>query len=45
MKSGTMGNIPIHSEFILIVGLNWTILWEALDNFDSAVELSVDELV
>ena len=42
-KSG--GSAPIHRELLLIVGLDWTSLWETLDDFDGAVELGVDELV
>ena len=36
---------PIHRELLLVVGLNWAILWETLDDPDGAVELSVDKLV
>lgn len=36
---------PVHCELLLVVRLYRAILWETLDNFDRAVELSVDKLV
>lgn len=38
-------NTPIHRKLLLVVGLDWAILWETLDNFDGAVELGIDKLV
>lgn len=38
-------NVPVHRKLLLIVSLDWAVLWETLDNFDGAVELSVDKLV
>jgi len=40
-----VNTVPIHRELLLIVGLDWAILWEALDDPDCAVELGIDKLV
>jgi hypothetical protein len=45
MQTETFSNVPIHGEFLLIVGLDWTILRETLDNFYGTVKLSVDKLM
>lgn len=45
MQTETFEGVPIHGEFVLVVGLDRSILWETLDDFHGAVELSVDELV
>ena len=44
-RNASGSNTPIHRELLLIVGLDWAILWETLDNFYGAVELGVDKLV
>jgi len=36
---------PIHRELLLIVGLDWAVLWETLYDPDGAVELGIDKLV
>ena len=36
---------PVYRELLLVVGLDWAVLRETLDNFDGAVELSVDKLM
>ena len=37
--------VPIHRELLLVVGLDWAILWETLDDPDGVVELGIDKLV
>lgn len=44
-QTKTSRNVPIHGEFLFVVGLDWTILWETLDDFHGAVELSFDKLM
>lgn len=39
------GSVPVYREFLLVVRLDWAILRETLNNFNGAVELSVDKLV
>ena len=36
---------PVYRELLLVVGLDGAVLRETLDNFDGAVELSVDKLM
>lgn len=45
IQTRMVGGIPIHSEFLLVVSLDWAVLWETLHYFDGAVKLGVDKLV
>lgn len=44
-KGVSVRSIPVHCQLFFIVGLDWTRLWQPLDNFDGAIKLSIDQFV